>query len=164
MRREDLPKLAERLGQLAEAFDRKPPTPGALLVWLDVLKEFHIFEVESMLVDMPKRLTKFPAPAEVWKACNERRSDHIESQARILARELVQRVTQLPTRTPIARQALREIKAIASQKRPAKREWISRILQRHAEGDKSLSGYAITLAQQASRTLHMVEQDEELTA
>ena len=32
---------------------------------------------------MPKRLTKFPAPADVWKACNERRSLRIENQAPI---------------------------------------------------------------------------------
>ena len=41
MRREDLPVLTERLGQLAEAFDRRAPTAGAMLVWLNVLKEFH---------------------------------------------------------------------------------------------------------------------------
>lgn len=152
MRREDLPTLAERLGQLAEAFDRKPPTPGAMLVWLDVLKEFALPEVESMLVDMPKRLTKFPAPADVWKACNERRSDRIENEARLHAREVIKRVSEFPVDSTVSRREMAKIKAIVSKQRPSHRAWIDRIFQRHEDGDATLSGCALKLARDAKES------------
>lgn len=152
MRTEDVKELGARLGQLAEAFDRKAPTPGAMLVWLDVLKEFPLHDVESMLVDMPKRLTKFPAPAEVWKACNERRSDRIENEARLRAREITPRPSQFPVRTGVARQEMAKIKAIVSKQRPSQRAWIDRIFQRHEDGDSTLSGAALKLAKDAQES------------
>lgn len=151
MRRENLPILTERLTQLAEAFDRKPPTAGAMLVWLDVLKEFGLPEVESMLVDMPKRLTKFPAPADVYKACNERRSDRIEKETQIFSRTMIERVTAMPVNTPTAREEMKKIREIISYPRPNKRAWIERIFQQEAAKDKSVCGYAVALAHQAQR-------------
>lgn len=158
MRREDLPTLAERLGQLAEAFERKSPTPGAMLVWLDALKEFPLHEVESMLVDMPKRLTKFPAPADVWKACNERRSERIENAARLHAKEQPIRVAHLQADSFIARREMAKIKAILAKPRPSKRAWIEAVFKRHEDADETLSGYALKLAQEASRSLHVVRE------
>ncbi len=149
MRTEDLRRLGQRLGQLAEAFDRKPPTEGALLVWLDVLKEFSLFEVESMLVDMPKRLTKFPSPADVWKACNERRSDRIENEAKVRNLQDPPRVTSIATNTAIARAEMAKIKAILAKPRPSKRAWIDKIFQRHEDGDPTLSAYSLKLAKEA---------------
>ena len=72
LRTEDL-RTRDAVDAIGRGIRPQAADAEALLVWLDVLKEFSVFEVESMLVDMPKRLTKFPAPADVWKACNERR-------------------------------------------------------------------------------------------
>ena len=149
MRREDLPVLTERLGQLAEAFDRRAPTAGAMLVWLDVLKEFQLPEVESMLVDMPKRLTKFPAPADVWKACNERRSDRIENEARIHRLEQTPSVTSFVPNSAAGRRELAKTKVILSHSRPSKQAWIDQIQQRHEDGDEKLSGYAVNVSNEA---------------
>ena len=149
MRREDLPVLTERLGQLAEAFDRRAPTAGAMLVWLDVLKEFQLPEVESMLVDMPKRLTKFPAPADVWKACNERRTERIEAETRQRNLERTTSITSMPANTAIARRELAKIKAILSKPRPSPRAWIDKIFKRHEDGDPTLCLYAVNLAKEA---------------
>ena len=147
MRTEDLRPLGMRLTQLAEAFDRKSPSQNALLVWLDVLKEFPLFEVESMLVDMPKRLTKFPAPADVWKACNERRSDRIENEARIHRLEQTPSVTSFVPNSAVGRRELAKIKVILSHSRPSKQAWIDQIQQRHEDGDEKLSGYAVNVCQ-----------------
>ncbi len=145
--------LGMRLNELAEAFNHKPPTPNALKVWLDVLKEFPIGEVQTVLTDLPKRAIKFPAPADVWKACNERRANRIENEARIFAKTVVERVTSMPVNTPIAREEMRKIRAILAQPRPNKRAWIEKIFQREAEKDSTLGPYAIALAHAAGKKL-----------
>jgi hypothetical protein len=149
MRTEDVRRLGMRLGQLAEAFDRKGPSENAMLVWLDTLKEFSLFEVESMLVDMPKRLTKFPSPADVWKACNERRSDRIENEARAHRLDEVPRVTSFVPNSALGRREMMKIRTILAKPRPSKRDWIDKIFKRHEDGDPSLSAAALKLAQDA---------------
>lgn len=67
----DLSTLRDRLSELAELFEKKPITDKALRVWFDVLKEFPIEKVAGLLISWPKSHTKFPAPAELWKSCNE---------------------------------------------------------------------------------------------
>jgi hypothetical protein len=67
----DLSILGARLGELAEVFEKKQLSEKALAVWFDTLKEFQIERVASLLIVWPKTHTKFPAPAEVWKAVND---------------------------------------------------------------------------------------------
>ncbi len=104
-----------------------------------------------MLVDMPKRLTKFPAPADVYKACNERRSDRIENEARNFAKTMVERVTSMPVNTPTAREEMKKIREIISRPRSNKRAWIEKVFQREAEKDNAVCAYAVALAHQAQR-------------
>ncbi len=145
--------LAGRLNELAEAFNHRPPSPNALKVWLDVLKEFQIGEVQSVLTDLPKRAIKFPAPADVWKACNERRTERIENEARTQRAMPVIRPTHFPVSSAIGRQELAKIKAILSKPRPSKRAWIDKIFKREAEQDPTLGPYAIALAHDAHKKL-----------
>lgn len=63
--------LLERLNELAEVFDKKAVSEKGLTVWFGVLKEFPTKKVCSILISWPKSHTKFPSPAEVWKAVNE---------------------------------------------------------------------------------------------
>lgn len=149
MQNGDLPKLGKRLEQLAEAFDRKPPGPGAMLVWLDALREFSLHEVESCLVDLPKRLIKFPAPADVWKAANERRSDRIENEAKIFAEKKSFRVSEFPADSDCARKHRKLNRELTKLPRPSKRAWISEIFARQEQGDVTLSPYAVKLAKEA---------------
>lgn len=66
----DTKLLAERLGDLAELFDRKPPTERAVRGWFDVLREFPTELVCSVLIAWPRSHAKFPAPNEVWAVVN----------------------------------------------------------------------------------------------
>lgn len=66
----DLKTLSERLGDLAELFDRKTPTERAVRGWFDVLREFPTELVCSVLIAWPRSHAKFPAPNEVWTVVN----------------------------------------------------------------------------------------------
>lgn len=63
--------LGERLGELAEVFDRKPIAEKALTVWFNLLREFPTERVCGVLIGWPKTHTKFPSPADVWKLVND---------------------------------------------------------------------------------------------
>jgi hypothetical protein len=77
----DLPTLRDRLGELAEVFERKAPSEKALKVWYDVLREFPCEVVAGVLLGWPKLHTKFPAPADVRKIVGESLSFERERQA-----------------------------------------------------------------------------------
>ena len=77
----DISTLKDRLAELADVFDRKPLTDKAIRVWFDTLREFPCEHVMSLLIGWPKTHTKFPAPAEVWKAMNEWAIDKREQKA-----------------------------------------------------------------------------------
>ena len=83
----DLPQLTKELNALAEVFDRKPLTEKAAKVWFDTLREFPSELVLSLVIAWPKTHTKFPAPADVWKAMNERAADMRERKAEQERRE-----------------------------------------------------------------------------
>lgn len=63
--------LGERLNELAEVFDKKPVSEKGLTVWFGVLREFPTERVCGVLIGWAKTHTKFPSPAEVWKAVND---------------------------------------------------------------------------------------------
>jgi hypothetical protein len=81
MKAEDTGTLKQRLVDMAEALGGKPPTQGALLVWVDVLKEFAISDIAGALIDWPKANTRMPAPADIRKLLGGRTSDRIEERA-----------------------------------------------------------------------------------
>lgn len=81
MERMSIPRLAERLNALAEAFDKKPVSLKAAEVWFDTLKEFETEMVLNILTGWAKSHPKFPVPAEVWKAANEINSEDMEMRA-----------------------------------------------------------------------------------
>lgn len=78
MRPTDLPVLEARLIELAECFGAKPITKNGLKVWLDALMEPSIDDVKNVLTDWPKRNSKMPAPADVLKACGDRKGAQLE--------------------------------------------------------------------------------------
>ena len=83
----DLKILGERLGELAEVFDRKPMSEKALGVWFSVLRDFTTDKVCAVLISWPRTHTKFPSPAEAWKALNEIAIDRREAEAQELKQE-----------------------------------------------------------------------------
>jgi hypothetical protein len=83
----DISTLRDRLAELADVFDKKPLSDKALRVWFDTLREFPCDQVMALLIGWPKTHTKFPAPADVWKAMNEWSIDQRERKAALERRE-----------------------------------------------------------------------------
>jgi len=79
MLRSDIPEMAKQLNRVADVYDRKPLTDGAVEAWFDTLKEFRTELVQSVLINVPKREGKWPTPHAVWKICNEAEIDRREA-------------------------------------------------------------------------------------
>jgi hypothetical protein len=74
--------VGKRLAELAEYFDRKPPSATALLVWGDALSGCGLDDVLGVLSDWPKSKRAFPIASEVVESCRTRISERHESLSR----------------------------------------------------------------------------------
>ena len=83
----DIQSLAKQLNALAEVFDKKPVTPGALEVWFDTLRDFPCEQVLGLLIGWPKSHAKMPVPSEVWKTMNEWAIDQRERKSALEKKE-----------------------------------------------------------------------------
>lgn len=113
--------LAQNLNALAEVFEKKHVTAKALEVWFDTLKEFPTERVMGLLIGWPKSHTRFPAPAEVWKACNESMAAVREKRA---TEERVVNARPWTGHTEESRRLAKKIRELLSKPRPtAKEHW-----------------------------------------
>lgn len=78
MRTIDAKPLGESLTALAEVFGVRPPSPAAVAVWADALRDFPIERVQGLLRSWPKMHTKMPVPRDVWSILNDERTEDIE--------------------------------------------------------------------------------------
>jgi hypothetical protein len=78
MRPIDAKPLGESLAALAEVFGARPPSPAAVAVWADALRDFPIERVQGLLRSWPKMHTKMPVPRDVWSILNDERTEDIE--------------------------------------------------------------------------------------
>lgn len=81
MKATELPVLSARLNELAEYYDKRAPGAAALRIWLDVLAECQLHDVQAVLTDWPKTHRVMPLADEVLKACRSKVSDRIEAHA-----------------------------------------------------------------------------------
>jgi hypothetical protein len=81
MKANELPRLAARLAELAEYYDKRAPGTAALRVWLDALTECHLDDALAVLTDWPKTHRQMPLADEVLRLCRGRLSDRIEAEA-----------------------------------------------------------------------------------
>lgn len=79
----DIPMFTAAVLELADALGHRAPTPAGMTVWLQTMKEFPFPDVRTQLDAWAKRSTKMPAPADLWKACNDARTERIEQQAKV---------------------------------------------------------------------------------
>jgi hypothetical protein len=127
----DLTELTMRLTQLSEALNGKAPTPGAMKVWHDTLRETPFADVLSVLTDWPKSHAKPPSPADILRVCNERISDRLEREAKDRARDA--RVLWSPSNLrgdPTSenyRQFKRDLSALSRTPKPHPRAWATRL-------------------------------------
>lgn len=124
----DVPRFSEAMNSLAEVYGKTALGPKAMNVWFGVLKEFDCVQVVSMLGAWPKTNIKFPAPADVWKALNERAS---ETRERVAAAEkkAYDDGWRAATSTPYGKQKLTEIKRILSAPKPTPEQHWKRVLK-----------------------------------
>lgn len=128
--------LAERLSAMAEAFGAKPPTAAAVEVWFETLQEFSFFDVSGLLIGWPKRASKMPAPADIWKILNEQRTDKIESEAENQKRreksEIAQGFRHSPELAAKLKSLVSDMKAQDRMQRDPK-DWARKIIECYCE-------------------------------
>ncbi len=147
-----------RLMDLAEAFDRKPPSDAALRIWRETLESLPVRPVTLALQSWSRSKTKFPAPAEIYGAAND--ADAEEREKRI-EEEKVRHVVEIRHMgaTPQGRRALKMIRDLIAKKVDAPhdpRAWARKILDRYVDGDKTVADIALRMACEA--TGHSVEE------
>lgn len=81
MRPIDSKPLGEALTALADVFGVRPPSPAAVTVWADALREFPIEPVLALLRGWPKMHGKMPAPRDLWSVLNDERTEDLERKA-----------------------------------------------------------------------------------
>lgn len=79
----DHPQFIAAIAQLADALGARPPTQAGMVVWIQTLKEFPFNELRDQLDAWAKRSNKMPTPHDLWKACNEQRTDRLEQTAKV---------------------------------------------------------------------------------
>ena len=131
MQKYDATVLAQNLNALAEVFDRKPVSAKALEVWFDTLKEFPTEKVMGKLINWPKSHTKFPAPSEVWKECNDLGAKDREDKA---ARERAENLRDPVADDAVARANLSRIRALLSRPRKSAAEYWEMVLKDAPKG------------------------------
>ena len=131
MNKIDAQTLAQNLNALAEVFDRKPVSAKALEVWFDTLKEFPTEKVMGKLINWPKSHVKFPAPAEVWKECNEYSIKEREDRN---ARERAENVREPRADDAVARANIAKIKALLSRPRKTPIQYWEMVLREAPKG------------------------------
>lgn len=157
----DFPTLRDRLGELAEVFERKAPTEKALRVWFDVLKEFPCERVAGVLIGWPKLHTKFPAPAEVWKVVNEASSFERERRA---AEEAKAEPFYPGVGGRQAEAFIASIRKVINRPKWTPREHWERLLERSRPGSVSHRYAAEALKKLGARSREPGQDDEEKAA
>jgi hypothetical protein len=74
----DAPALVQSLSGLADVYGARAVSDKAAKVWLDVLREFPIERVCSLLSGWPKANARMPVPRDVWTVLNDERTEDIE--------------------------------------------------------------------------------------
>jgi len=140
MRSEELPKLRERLMELADYYQSKEPSPGAMRVWLDALQECRLDDVLWVLKDWPKSKPKPPLAAEILTIVRTKLSDRLESEA--VQRALDGRKQAIaPERmkgdpkSPAYLKFKEDMKALKAQPKPGPKDWAFRYVARCESGE-----------------------------
>ena len=140
--------ILPRLTDMAEAFDRKPPSDAALRIWRETLESLPVRPVTLALQGWSRSKTKFPAPAEIFSAAND--LDTEEREKRIEA-EKASNVVQFRHMGagPQGQRALRLIRDAIARKVSEPhdpRAWARRILDRYVDGDRTVADIALRMA------------------
>lgn len=129
--------LAEKLNTLQEVYGKPKITVPAFQVWWETLKEFDHNDVFTVLGYWAANNSKPPLPNDVWKVCNEKRTEAIEAKA---ARERASNRAEIPfdfKPNEYGRKMLRSCFDILGNKREpeGRYEWARNIVGMDAKGE-----------------------------
>lgn len=128
--------LAEKLNTLQDVYGKQKITVPAFQVWWETLKEFDHNDVFTVLGYWAAGNSRPPLPNDVWKMCNEKRTEAIEAKA---VRERASNRAALPfdfKPNEYGRKMLRACFEILSKKREpeGRYEWARKIVDMDARG------------------------------
>lgn len=136
MRSEDKTLLADKINSLQDVYGKQKITAAAFLIWWETLKEFDHNDVFTCLGYWAANNSRPPLPNDVWKACNEKRTEAIEVKA---ARERASNRAPIPHDfhpTEYGRMILKACYEILGRKREpeGRHEWARKIIDMDAGG------------------------------
>jgi len=144
----EIPMFVESVMQLADALGGKAPTQAGLKVWIQVLREFPLPEIIDQLDGWAKRSNKMPAPADVWKVCNERRIDRLEASAAAERNTFSAEAKRAFQRNDALGKKLRTLAATVREQPSADaKDWARIIVHRFINNLPANNGGPITLVQ-----------------
>jgi hypothetical protein len=143
VKKEDLPQLTTRLGELAAYYDKKTPTSEALRIWFDCLEGINWPDVAAVLTDWPKHKRAFPLGDEVRKSAAGIASERLEQQSKrnnATAPDIASVLSSSPD-SPNARAFKRMWQAWRSGKVSSPRDWCQKVVESE-KADASLKRFA----------------------
>jgi len=137
---DELPFFAKHIDGAFDAFNARKLSESAIAVWFKQLQGFSTREVFAEVDDCVRRLTRPPTCADLWKALNERRSEHIEAMAAATkASERRDAQNLFAGRTPLGDNALAQLRTLLQPKRGDRKAWAYKILDRIADQDPAVT-------------------------
>lgn len=144
----DSQKFAALMTEIAECYDRKPPTPAAMKNWFDALMPFPWIRVESSIREWILTKSKFPTIAEIVQPLNERTIDECESRWNQQKQKERRDVEAFASNEKVV-EVISALKGIMKTTDP--KAWARKILDAYANGGE-VEYFALKLACEA---IHM---------
>ena len=148
----DIPTLVLRLNELADALGHKRVSTEGFKVWADVLRDFAIADVVEAISASARSSNRMPAPSDLLKALNDRRSDHLESRAQSAREQFEQEANRTARTESKFSQELKALnKALQKPSHKDSKDWARMIYRRFVAGqtwrnDEAVSGTQIAFA------------------
>lgn len=136
MQSEDKSLLADKLNALQDVYGKPPITAKAFVIWWETLREFSHVDVFTILGYWAVNNSKPPLPNDVWKQCNEKRTDALENKARHERESNRLPVSKDFKPTEYGRKMLKECLRILSKKRDSegRHGWARKIMSMQKDG------------------------------
>ncbi len=132
---QDKPDFFARLNGLQEVYGKPKITPAAAQIWWDTVRELDHNDVFGVLGYWAQSNTKPPAPADVWRVSNDKRTHRLEEKSeRERAQNRGNPADQWHGATPYGREMLRRIVDMLEHPQP-QRPWPEKALARVHAGE-----------------------------
>lgn len=136
MQKTDFDRLSKLLTEVAECYDKKPPTQTAITNWFEALYQFPFDRVYREIKDWIVTKPRFPTISDIYQPLNEQAIDEREAlHAEQKAQEKREVEALMQGRNPNAKKMLSEMKALLDHRKPDPKAWAHKILNKWANGE-----------------------------